>query len=99
MSLENKIGKYKKMEETLDDILTLIELTMEEGEEESNAELNAEADKFVEELESMKLASLLTGEYDVSSIHPHIPRQCQPTEAGLGGNAVPHVQPLGRRHD
>ena len=65
--LENKIGKYKKMEETLDDILTLIELTMEEGEEESNAELNAEADKFVEELESMKLASLLTGEYDASN--------------------------------
>ena len=65
--LENKIGKYKKMEETLDDILTLIELTMEEGEEESNAELNAEADKFVKELESMKLASLLTGEYDASN--------------------------------
>ena len=39
-SLENRINKYKKMEETLDDILTLIELTMEEGEEESNAELS-----------------------------------------------------------
>ena len=55
------------MEETLDDILTLIELTMEEGEEESNAELNEEADKFVKELESLKLASLLTGEYDSSN--------------------------------
>ena len=53
-SLENRIEKYKKMEETLDDILTLIELTMEEGEEESNAELNEEADKFVKELESLK---------------------------------------------
>ena len=66
-SLENRIEKYKKMEETLDDILTLIELTMEEGEEESNAELNEEADKFVKELESLKLASLLTGEYDSSN--------------------------------
>ena len=46
---------------------TLIELTMEEGEEESNAELNEEADKFVKELESLKLASLLTGEYDSSN--------------------------------
>ena len=54
-SLENRINKYKKMEETLDDILTLIELTMEEGEEESNAELNEEADSFVKELESLKL--------------------------------------------
>lgn len=66
-SLENRIEKYQKMEETLDDILTLIELTMEEGEEESNAELNEEADKFVKELESLKLASLLTGEYDSSN--------------------------------
>ncbi len=66
-SLENRINKYKKMEETLDDILTLIELTMEEGEEESNAELNEEADSFVKELESLKLASLLTGEYDSSN--------------------------------
>lgn len=66
-SLENRIEKYEKMEETLDDILTLIELTMEEGEEESNAELNEEADKFVKELESLKLASLLTGEYDSSN--------------------------------
>ena len=32
-SLENRIEKYQKMEETLDDILTLIELTVEEGEE------------------------------------------------------------------
>ena len=66
-SLENRIEKYQKMEETLDDILTLIELTMEEGEEESNAELNEEADKFVKELESLKLASLLTGEYDANN--------------------------------
>ena len=54
-SLENRINKYRKMEETLDDILTLIELTMEEGEEESNTELNEEADQFVKELESLKL--------------------------------------------
>ena len=66
-SLENRINKYRKMEETLDDILTLIELTMEEGEEESNTELNEEADQFVKELESLKLASLLTGEYDSSN--------------------------------
>ena len=93
--LKNKIGKYKKMEETLDDILTLIELTMEEGEEESNAELNAEADKFVEELESMKLASLLTGEYDASNA-------ILTFHAGAGGTEaqdwaeIPYVQPLGR---
>ena len=74
-SLENRINKYKKMEETLDDILTLIELTMEEGEEESNAELNEEADSFVKELESLKLASLLTGEYGQLQCHSDIPRR------------------------
>ena len=89
-SLENRINKYKKMEETLDDILTLIELTMEEGEEESNAELNEEADSFVKELESLKLASLLTGEYDSSNAIPDVQPlgrapQLQGRTAGLSG--------------
>jgi len=66
-ALENRINQYKKMETELDDILTLIELTQEEGETESNSELNQEADAFVKKLESLKLASLLTSEYDASN--------------------------------
>ena len=63
-SLEHKIATYDKMESTLEDLITLIELTIEDGEEESNEEINSEADAFVKQLETLRLSSLLTGEYD-----------------------------------
>lgn len=66
-TLENKIAAYHKMQTELDDIITLIELSLEEGETESTPDINAEADAFIQKLEEMKLASLLTGEYDHSN--------------------------------
>ncbi len=63
-SLENKIKKYNDMVSRLDDIITLIEMTQEEGETESNDEINHEVDAFTNDLETLKLSSLLTGEYD-----------------------------------
>lgn len=65
--LENKINKYKKMEENLEDIITMIELTLEEGETEADADIIAESDQFIKDLEELNLASLLTGEYDSSN--------------------------------
>lgn len=58
---------YKKLNDMLEDTITMIELTVEEGGQEDEAaaaELKAEADKFKSELETMKLSTLLTGEYD-----------------------------------
>lgn len=58
---------YKKLNDMLEDAITMIELTAEEGGQEDEAaaaELKAEADKFKSELETMKLTTLLTGEYD-----------------------------------
>ncbi len=66
-ALENKIKQYQNMETRLDDLLTLIELTEEEGETESNDEINNEADDFIRDLENLNLASLFTGEYDHSN--------------------------------
>ena len=66
-TLENKITAYHKMQTELDDIITLIELSLEEGETESTPDINAEADAFIQKLEEMKLSSLLTGEYDHSN--------------------------------
>ncbi len=66
-SLENKITDYHKMQTELEDIITLIELSLEEGETESTPDINAEADAFIQKLEDKKLASLLTGEYDHSN--------------------------------
>lgn len=64
---EATIENYKKLNEMLEDTLTMIELTVEEGNDEDEAtvaELKAEADKFKAELETTKLTTLLTGEYD-----------------------------------
>ncbi len=64
---ENVIAGYKKLDEQLEDTITLIEMTIEEGNEEDEnaiAELKAEADSFKSQLETTKLTTLLTGEYD-----------------------------------
>lgn len=58
---------YKKLNDLLEDTITMIELTYEEGQEEDEnavAELKAEAEKFKSQLETTKLTTLLTGEYD-----------------------------------
>ena len=64
---EATIENYQKLNEMLEDTLTMIELTVEEGNDEDEAtvaELKAEAEKFKAELETTKLTTLLTGEYD-----------------------------------
>ncbi len=64
---EATVASYKKLETLLDDTITMIELTIEEGNDEDEAaiaELRAEAEKFKSELETIKLTTLLTGEYD-----------------------------------
>lgn len=64
---EATVASYKKLETLLDDTITMIELTIEDGNDEDEtaiAELRAEAEKFKSELESIKLTTLLTGEYD-----------------------------------
>lgn len=66
-SLENKINEYNKLSDSLEDLITLIELSIEEGVTESDADINSEVDAFESKLEEMRLASLLTGEYDRSN--------------------------------
>lgn len=64
---EATIEGYKKLNDMLEDTLTMIELTVEEGQDEDEDtvnELRGEADKFKAELETTKLTTLLTGEYD-----------------------------------
>ncbi|MDY3792408.1 MAG: peptide chain release factor 2 [Oscillospiraceae bacterium] len=64
---EATIENYKQLNDMLEDTLTMIELTVEEGQDEDEDtinELRAEADKFKAELETTKLTTLLTGEYD-----------------------------------
>lgn len=64
--LENKVDTYDKLKGQLDDVLTLIEISMEEEsvDDEVLNEITIEADRFKTSLESEKLTTLLTGEYD-----------------------------------
>lgn len=63
-AIENKIASLESLSTELDDLITLTELSIEENDE-SEAEAIAESlDNFIKKLESQKLATLLTGEYD-----------------------------------
>jgi peptide chain release factor 2 len=64
---ENKISHHKKIETELEDIITLIELSIDESDESSIEEIKTEAADFKKKLASIKLSTLLTGEYDNSN--------------------------------
>lgn len=66
-ALERRIEKYNDLNSTLEDIIALIELSVEEGDESAVDEIKAEADAFKARLEEEKLSTLLTGEYDGSN--------------------------------
>ncbi len=62
---ESTISSYEKLNGFLEDILTMIELQQEEGDDEAAAlEIKKDAGSFKSQLETMKLSTLLTGEYD-----------------------------------
>ena len=63
-ALERKIEKYNKLNESLEDVITLIELSIEEEDDSSIEEKKSEAESFKKKLEEERLATLLTGEYD-----------------------------------
>ena len=63
-SLKNKIEKYEKLKSAYEDLLTLIELADEEGDLSLLPQAQEELENFRNELESQRLTTLLTGEYD-----------------------------------
>ena len=63
-SLEKKIEKYNQLNENLEDIITLIELSIEADDESDIEEIKKESEAFKTKLEDEKLATLLNGEYD-----------------------------------
>ena len=63
-SLEKKIEKYNQLNENLEDIIALIELSIEADDESDIEEIKKESEAFKTKLEDEKLATLLNGEYD-----------------------------------
>lgn len=63
-AIENKIETLESLSTELDDLITMTELSIEEGDD-GEAEMIAEGlEEFKKKLENQKLATLLTGEYD-----------------------------------
>ena len=65
--LKNKLEGYQKLCRDYDDIMTTLEIGNEENDDSLYEEAKAAYDAFCEELETMKLATLLTGEYDANN--------------------------------
>jgi peptide chain release factor 2 len=66
-SLERKIEKFNRLNNSLEDLITLIELSIEEEDDSSVEEIKTEAAAFKSALEEEKLSTLLNGEYDDSN--------------------------------
>ncbi len=66
-SLKNKIENYEKLCGAYDDLLALIELADEEGDLSLLPQAQEELENFREGLESQRLMTLLTGEYDAKN--------------------------------
>lgn len=66
-SIENKIESYKKLCESYDDCMTLIELASEEEESELISEIDSELKTYLEKLDEITLTTLLTGKYDANN--------------------------------
>ena len=72
--LQSKIESYQKLCSSWDDLYTLCEMALEEEDESMLEELVEDFAAFTEKLESTRLSTLLTGEYDANNciltLHP-----------------------------
>ena len=66
-SLKNKIEKYDRLCAQYDDMLTICDMALEEDDDSMLEELESEYSAFEEKLETMRLQTLLTGEYDANN--------------------------------
>ena len=79
---KNIVQSYEKLRESYDDVMTMLELAQEEDDESMLPEIQELAKHFRTDLESQKLATLLSGEFDhnnaILTFH-----------AGAGGTEAP----------
>ena len=65
--LKSAVRAFDKLKSKYDDTLTLVELALETGEEDVYDEAKADYDFILADLETQKLATLLTGQYDANN--------------------------------
>lgn len=73
-SLEKKLSGYTNLEDSFEEIKLLVEMSEESSDEELGSEAIEKFKKLQEDIEKLRLSTLLTGEYDANnaiiSIHP-----------------------------
>lgn len=62
--LKNVVEEYSRLETEYDDVATLIQIGYEENEESLIPEIEESLNRFIEDLEELKLKTLLSEEYD-----------------------------------
>lgn len=62
--LKGKVEKFQELQSSWEDMVTLCEIAVEENDDSLLPELEEQYEAFEKELESMRLGTLLTGEYD-----------------------------------
>ena len=65
--LQTKCEKYEKLRASWDDLLTMCEMALEEDDVSMLDELRTEYESLADALETMRLSTLLTGEYDANN--------------------------------
>ena len=66
--LQSKIDGYKKLQSAWDDLYAICEMALEENDESMLGELTEGFQSFETNLESTRLQTLLTGEYDANNV-------------------------------
>ena len=66
-TLQHKLDRYAKLSGAWEDMLTMCEMAIEEDDDSMLPDLESEFHSFEETLESMRLETLLTGEYDANN--------------------------------
>ncbi len=66
-TLQNKRDNYNRLCSSWDDLMTLCEMAIEEGDDSLLEELQTEYAAFEEKVEETRLSTLLTGEYDANN--------------------------------
>ena len=66
-TLKNRAESYDKLCASWDDMYTMCEMALEENDDSMLPDLVAEFDRFSESVESTRLSTLLTGEYDANN--------------------------------
>ena len=66
-NLKDKVENYNRLCASWDDMMTMCEMAIEENDDSMLPELQAEFAGFTQKLESTRLSTLLTGEYDANN--------------------------------